>query len=178
MITNIDTYNNGVAVVHFPSLWTWFQGAVAGHPIVFFPKVWYVCLLVIMQVICGQYMLWLCYLLSAEGSKDATLALVTPIPENNSWIQIQYLPFLCPWELFAFYLRKGYVRASDNDDLVCFKSFGHSYLCTHESPDFLVPPSQVAAAKQNLERVKNLFSSWLLVYPCDLVIELLVSSPF
>ena len=34
-------------------------------------------------------MLLLCYLLSAEGSKDATLALVTPIPENNSWIQIQ-----------------------------------------------------------------------------------------
>ena len=34
-------------------------------------------------------MLLLCYLLSAEGSKDATLTLVTPIPENNSWIQIQ-----------------------------------------------------------------------------------------
>ena len=34
-------------------------------------------------------MLLLCYLLSAEGPKDATLALVTPIPENNSWIQIQ-----------------------------------------------------------------------------------------
>ena len=32
---DIDTYNNGVAVVHFLSFWTWFQGAVAGHPVVF-----------------------------------------------------------------------------------------------------------------------------------------------
>ena len=104
-------------------------------------------------------MLLLCYLLSAEGSKDATLALVTPIPENNSWIQIQDKMFAISLPLrIAFLLLKGtYSCSPDNDDLVCFKSFGHSYLCTHESPDFLVPPSQVAAAKQNLEKKKKSF---------------------
>ena len=77
-------------------------------------------------------MFLLCYLLCAEGSKDATLALVTPIPENDSVMQFNLIPEI------------GSMRA---------KSFRHSYLCTQESPDFLVPPSQVAAAKQNLEKI-------------------------
>lgn len=38
------------------------------------------------------HMFFLCFLLCAEGSKDAALALVTPIPENKSLMRFNLIP--------------------------------------------------------------------------------------
>ena len=38
------------------------------------------------------HMFFLCFLLCAEGSKDAALALVAPIPENKSLMRFNLIP--------------------------------------------------------------------------------------